>query len=593
MARNAAWRRTISDLVSWRQDQALNATIYILREMGPTGFLLKEEGESKKFKAFLGDPHKCTCSTFMKDKDLCKHICWLLLKKFRIPRTNPVTWQMGLVEREINELLRGLMAHQDPRRGPPAKKVTATTTVVDGRPVLEQREIGKEDVCPICQEELLAKHEPVTYCKFGCANSIHIKCMKVWAEHQKSSGETVIKCPFCREDFGPFDLLRQEYANSSVRQTRAERLDLHLGSVCGGCRVCPIQGKCYNCTVCVTYYLCQECFNTQIHTEHSFQFRQKPTQRWRPAQRGSGTALPSAVVNNLMNREIREEDYDMLLQLDSTAANQVSNIPEEVVKGFPTERVRDGSKLLAPGEQCRVCLRAFQAGQQIRRLPVCKHKFHIDCIDNWLIHQRPTCPIDGQVVWSPLMAEMEEQEKERKRQRKKEEANARAEQQEQQANGLVLEIPGVGLIRRGSTGSLGSLSTNKNLKPKTAAYNSIPLNFALTGTGLNSPQSEPSSPSNVSSPTQLLSRVRINRRLVPSDVRTQQVTPSVPSIPLPRNLNNNDVGAAAAISTNSPVNRGWRPSSITSSPGAGGRKPPSGRNSSGGVRNESGFDSGM
>ena len=48
-------------------------------------------------------------------------------------------------------------------------------------------------------------------CSFrqGCGNNIHIKCMKVWAEHQKSQGAQLIKCPMCREDFGPFSLLQQ------------------------------------------------------------------------------------------------------------------------------------------------------------------------------------------------------------------------------------------------------------------------------------------------------------------------------------------------------------------------------------------------
>ena len=86
--------------------------------MGPTGFLLKEDGEEKNVKVFLGDPHSCTCATFMKEKELCKHICWVLLKKFRILRQNPVTWQLGLVEREINELLRGQLARYQPRRIP-------------------------------------------------------------------------------------------------------------------------------------------------------------------------------------------------------------------------------------------------------------------------------------------------------------------------------------------------------------------------------------------------------------------------------------------------------------------------------------------
>ena len=50
MARSVPYRRSASDAASWRQDQALNATIYILREIGPTGYILKEEGEQKKFK---------------------------------------------------------------------------------------------------------------------------------------------------------------------------------------------------------------------------------------------------------------------------------------------------------------------------------------------------------------------------------------------------------------------------------------------------------------------------------------------------------------------------------------------------------------
>lgn len=89
MSRSVAWRRTVSDAASWHQDEASSATIYILREVGPTGFLLKEEGEQKYFKVFLGDPHTCTCSVYKKEKDLCKHICWVIMKKFRVSRQNP------------------------------------------------------------------------------------------------------------------------------------------------------------------------------------------------------------------------------------------------------------------------------------------------------------------------------------------------------------------------------------------------------------------------------------------------------------------------------------------------------------------------
>nr|XP_006814084.1 PREDICTED: E3 ubiquitin-protein ligase Zswim2-like [Saccoglossus kowalevskii] len=380
MSRSVAWRGTVTDLVSWRQDQAERATMYILREIGPTGFLLKEEGEKGKLKVFLGDPHSCTCKNFRTDKDICQHICWVILKKFRVPRQNEISFQKGLVEREINQVLRGVTQREDPRRrgqgylqAKNADKGTPTQVGLDGKLMLEQRPITEDDVCPICQDELLEKHEPVTYCRYGCAKSIHIKCMKVWAEHQKSQGETTIQCPLCRENFGPLQALESEYRNSSLRKTRAERLDLHLGSVCKRCQMSPLQGKCYRCTTCVDYCLCQGCFNTDTHTQHSFVYRQKSNQRWRPAERGSGTVLPSAVVSALQNREITDNDYDMLLQLDSNEAENATTVPEYLVQSLAKHTIRPSSLLLTPGAQCRICLRSYSVGQVVKKLP-CKHE---------------------------------------------------------------------------------------------------------------------------------------------------------------------------------------------------------------------------
>lgn len=42
--------------------------------------------------------------------------------------------------------------------------------------------------------------------RYGCGNSIHLKCMKIWADHQKSTEEMKIRCPLCREDFGSIDV---------------------------------------------------------------------------------------------------------------------------------------------------------------------------------------------------------------------------------------------------------------------------------------------------------------------------------------------------------------------------------------------------
>lgn len=67
--------------------------------------------------------------------------------------------------------------------------------------------------------------------------------MKIWADHQKTSGEKTIKCPFCREDFGPIELLKAESRNA-MGVPAGGRMDRHLNTRCQSCQVSPIEGKC-------------------------------------------------------------------------------------------------------------------------------------------------------------------------------------------------------------------------------------------------------------------------------------------------------------------------------------------------------------
>ncbi|XP_008230950.1 PREDICTED: RING-H2 finger protein ATL39-like [Prunus mume] len=41
---------------------------------------------------------------------------------------------------------------------------------------------------------------------------------------------------------------------------------------------------------------------------------------------------------------------------------------------------------------CAVCLDSFKMGEKCRLLPLCKHSFHAQCVDAWLL-QTPICPI--------------------------------------------------------------------------------------------------------------------------------------------------------------------------------------------------------
>ncbi|KAJ8788651.1 hypothetical protein J1605_005382 [Eschrichtius robustus] len=170
-------RRHFSDRLSWQQDQALSSSIYLLREMGPTSFLLREEEpENRDFRVTtapnpprlparptravsLGNPHVCNCSIFLKGGELCKHICWVLLKKFRLPRNHESALQLGLVEREISDLLRGVHRVQTPQQG-----TNNENAQIEEDGYIKQKEISSDDICSICQEVLLEKKLPVTFC---------------------------------------------------------------------------------------------------------------------------------------------------------------------------------------------------------------------------------------------------------------------------------------------------------------------------------------------------------------------------------------------------------------------------------------------
>ena len=54
--------------------------------------------------------------------------------------------------------------------------------------------------------------------------------------------------------------------------------------------------------------------------------------------------------------------------------------------------VDTGTPAVDNGLACSVCVEDFEKGQDVRVLP-CKHRFHPDCIDPWLLNVSGTCPL--------------------------------------------------------------------------------------------------------------------------------------------------------------------------------------------------------
>jgi hypothetical protein len=86
---------------------------------------------------------------------------------------------------------------------------------------------------------------------------------------------------------------------------------------------------------------------------------------------------------------------------EASAALVLSAIPAFAYKreGGTTGRGGDA----AGWAQCVICLGLVQVGEVVRRLPVCQHLFHVECIDMWL-RSHSTCPICRAAVEEPNAA---------------------------------------------------------------------------------------------------------------------------------------------------------------------------------------------
>ncbi|TPX67512.1 hypothetical protein SpCBS45565_g03725 [Spizellomyces sp. 'palustris'] len=425
MSRSAPFRRICPEIVQKRIENARELQFFVVQELGPMAFIIKEPNgpppspdsvaanrTGRKFKVGLGSLQTCTCSSFMKDGELCAHTLWVMLKVFGVPQDSDILYQQSLVEREIAELMR-YRNHRRPTLPPPesSPKISSESFSEDGIP---PRPVQENDICPICQEELLSSSSSLTYCKTSCGNHMHVKCVRVLMEHQsKSMGLDTVKCPLCRKDLGTVEELKtqlsaEEKGDRQKRKDKARKSALHkassmslrLGTSCQECGCLSIVGKCHRCTVCQSYHLCDKCFTSGAHSDHTFTHRSRPNSPSRLSPRRVAPTFPQAVLEDMQTRELGDADYEALLALDSPGVNQ-GDIPLHVVSGFPTERAVGKNWV---GDSCKVCMQKIQTGEVVRKIP-CSHGFHRNCIDRWLLQCRTTCPTCGLAAYSSITAD--------------------------------------------------------------------------------------------------------------------------------------------------------------------------------------------
>jgi hypothetical protein len=83
------------------------------------------------------------------------------------------------------------------------------------------------------------------------------------------------------------------------------------------------------------------------------------------------------------------------------AASRSAGAPADVPPAFAYVCPLEGGEQAAAS--CPVCLDDVRGGEMVRQLPLCRHVFHVECIDMWL-HSHWTCPLCRCMISPPTTA---------------------------------------------------------------------------------------------------------------------------------------------------------------------------------------------
>jgi hypothetical protein len=341
------------------------STFFLMSRHGPSVFKIRDEAD-KLFKVTLGNPHTCTCDDYLANK-FCIHIVFCVVKVLRCDKNHPLCHQAGLTDPELDQLLSGQCSRVGRAPAPVGRnrRTTSTRSSVDDSSASSrspQKKIEKPDFahkatrqplsenvdennCPICQDTL-EESQALTWCRRGCGANLHAACMLKYSQHKtsgRSSSQAEVLCPLCREcwDVPALKFDCNSMGTGNDKSPGCELLQCHF------CK-CAIRNRFHRCLECsqkssfmkngkveppVDY--CSDCYPARVnsrHEDHHFLLSDASVEKvkdvtWAPCAPPFSTsayrsnnpllALDPRQVQELQNRDLSMNDYDMLLSLDA------------------------------------------------------------------------------------------------------------------------------------------------------------------------------------------------------------------------------------------------------------------------------------
>ena len=404
-------------------EQLNSTTLYLLARTGPTVFSVRDE-EEKIYKISIGNPHGCTCGLH-NSENLCIHLMYILLKVLKVPATHELSYQTSLTDPEVSQVLSGscsasnrnvqarnnvatirLQRDAARRRGSQGNSAGSEDNKTSEDGFVPRQVLDEEDAisCPICQDDMM-KEQALTWCRKGCGNNMHAKCMQTYAQYKTSNRESV-GCPLCREEWA-LDLLKDDCRG------RASLKNSCAPVYCSTCTF-PLRGDFHRCIECSQIAaigmkkpidFCMRCFPgiSREHTTHHFITSDAGVIdirdiTWTPVlnPRAPPRILEPEILATLQQRELNTEDYDLLLGLDKQGP---PDLPTQLLQSLPEEKAAlaaaaaalasvsggDMTAAFAVQPQMLKCwCRRVRSEDIIRVLP-CKHTCHESCLQTKLL----------------------------------------------------------------------------------------------------------------------------------------------------------------------------------------------------------------
>jgi len=388
---------------NWKQSiEALNCKrFFLVSKIGPTVFVIKAEDDvtNATYKVYIGEPNQCSCGGGEARSRLCVHLLFVMIKVLRVQETNPLSWQLSIVDSEVSQILSGARGKDETsavdgrpkistflRKGDGIRQKDSSRTCAGVEEDEEQPSLyaahGRKDltdVCSICQEEMNENdfvNENLFFCQTGCGSNFHKRCMSMYSTHAKSENKAVL-CPMCRQKWTSpeTNVPKNKYLKMP------SKFDYHKSM--------PIV-RCYECNIITrsifyrkvrltvdlrTHDLCRRCFDckalsvSDLYTKEVFvkgNASDYPV-RWTPAV--SRIANQIKLLGDIQNRELDASDYHDLLSLDD-----VNTLPLYQHLLCALERI----DLIGSVGDCAICASPLTNDVCAVRLP---------CINSHIVHE--------------------------------------------------------------------------------------------------------------------------------------------------------------------------------------------------------------